>query len=188
MSDYLLSDIKFLQGVGDKRASLLNSQISVRTFRDLLYFFPFRYNDRTKYHKISELKEFTSTSSYVQVKARLQSIREIGVGRKSRLSATFCDETGLVEAVWFNRAEWIKKTLIPNNEYIIFGKPQWFNSTVNFPHPELEKITCKPNAQRPIVYGVYPSTETLSQANISTKPIPQLQATPIGVCRPHIIR
>ncbi len=184
MSDYLSNNIKFLNGVGEKRATLFLSQLSITTFRDMLYFFPFRYIDRTKFYSISEIP--FNSSNYIQIKAKLRNIREIGEGRKKRLSAMFADQSGLVECVWFNRAEWIVKTLNIGDEYIIFGKAQEFNGTINFAHPELENITGKQTTNRALIYGVYPSTERLMKGGISTKVISQIMGTLVANSKNNI--
>ena len=186
MSNYLDNDIKFLAGVGEKRSPLLAREIGVKTFRDLLYFFPFRYIDRTKYHLINEI-DSSSHTNFIQIKAKLRVVREVGVGKKIRLSAIFFDQTGTVEVLWFNRAEWIKKTLIQNNEYIIFGKAQRFNNSISFIHPEIENISGGISTNRALIYGVYPSTERLTKANISTKLISSLQATLLSISKENII-
>lgn len=185
MSSYLDNEIRFLSGVGDRRGNLLSSELSIKIFRDLLYFFPFRYIDRTQFYNISEINGHNN-SSYVQLKAKLRAVRELGGGRASRISAIFYDSTGSIEIVWFNRADWIKKMLIVNNEYIIFGKAQIFNNSISIVHPELENISGGTRIQRAQIYGIYPSTEKLSKANITTKVISQLQATLLSICRNQI--
>ncbi len=186
MLNYLDNDIKFLAGVGDRRSVILGRELGIKTFRDLLYFFPFRYIDRTKYYTINEI-DCSSNTNFIQIKARLRVVREVGVGKKIRLSAIFYDQTGTVEVLWFNRAEWIKKILIQNNEYIIFGKAQRFNNSISFVHPEIENISGGITANRALIYGVYPSTEKLTKANISTKTISNLQATLLSIAKANIV-
>ncbi len=183
--NYLDTDIKYLQGVGDRRASLLDSQLSIRTFRDMLYLFPFRYIDRTKFHTIAEIS--VNSGTYIQFKAKVRSIKESGIGRSQRLNVTFYDHTGMVQAVWFGKVDWITKMLHPSQEYIVFGKPQWFNGVLNFAHPEIELVDPSKITNKALIYGVYPSTEKLSKANVSTKVISQLQATLLGACRAQIV-
>lgn len=185
MSNYLDNEIQFLSGVGQKRATLLSSQLNIKSFRELLYFFPFRYIDRTRFYSISQIDGY-SHNNFIQLKAKLISIREIGMGGKSRLSASFQDSTGIVEVLWFGKTEWIKKTLYINNEYIIFGKAQLFNNAISFIHPEVENISGGVNSHRALIYGVYPSTEKLSKAHISTKVISQFQANLLSICKPYI--
>ena len=139
MSSLLDSDIKYLTGVGPKRAELFYKELNIKTFRDLLHFFPFRYIDRTKIYSISEIEP---SMSYIQLRGRILKITQTGErGRSKRLTATFTDNTGSIELVFFQGIKWIKEWLKPNTEYIVFGKPTQFNNTVNIVHPEVEAAT-----------------------------------------------
>ena len=181
MSSILESDIKFLPGVGPKRAELLNKELNIKTFRDFLLFFPFRYIDRTKIYSVSEIE---SSMSYIQLRGRITRINVIGEkGPAKRLVATFADATGVIDLVFFQGIKWIKDWLKINTEYIIFGKPSLFNQTINIVHPEIEPAT----EENPIyvgnMLGVYPSTERLRNNGFSNKQIARLMATLIKTCQ-----
>ncbi len=134
MSSILDSDIKFLPGIGPKRAELLASELNIRTFRDMLYFFPFRYLDRTRIYSISEVDP---EMSHIQLRGKIVRINISGdKGRKKRLIATLADATGVIDLVYFQGIKWIKDKIKLNNEYIVFGKPTVFNQTINLVHPE----------------------------------------------------
>ncbi len=157
-------DIKYLTGVGPKRAELLAEQLKIRTFYDLLYYFPFRYVDRSRIYKISELE---SDMPYVQLKGRFVSMNVIGEGAKRRINGLFSDGTGTIDIVWFNRVKYISEHYHTGVEYIVFGKPSMFNGRHNIVHPEIEAATAEnePHGLR----GVYTLTEKLRNRTFSSK-------------------
>jgi len=106
MSDILDQDIKFLSGVGPKRAELLKKELKIETFGDLIYYFPYKYVDRTKFYKISEIH---AQMPHIQVKGKILSMELIGTGPKQRLTARFADETGTMELIWFQGIKWRKE-------------------------------------------------------------------------------
>ena len=136
MPEFIDQDIKFLPGVGPQRAELLRKELKIFTFRDLLYYFPYKYIDRTKFHKISEIN---AQQAYIQVKGRIRNFELHGEARKQRLLAVFYDETGTLDLIWFSGIKYIRENLSTRQEYIAFGKPSVFNGRVNIIHPELEK-------------------------------------------------
>ncbi len=156
MSEFLDQDIKFLPGVGPQRAELLKKELKIFTFEDLLYYFPYKYIDRTKFYKISEV---TGTMSYIQLKGRIVRFETSGEGIKQRLIAIFRDETGVMELLWFQGIKWVKENLRPNVEYIVFGKPSIFSGKLNIIHPELE-----PADQKPISTGIFQAYYNTSEA------------------------
>lgn len=177
----LESEIKYLPGVGPKRAELLNKELGIKTYRDMLYFFPFRYIDRTKIYSISEIEP---SMSYIQLRGKVKRVNVIGdKPRSKRLVATFQDPTGIIDLVFFQRIKWIKEWLKPNSEYIVFGKPSYFNQVLNMVHPEIELAT----EENPIyvgnMLGVYPSTERLKKSGFSNKQIAKLMATLLKRCQ-----
>ncbi len=174
MPSILDSEIKYLPGVGPKRAELLNKELNINTFRDMLFFFPFRYIDRTKIYSISEIEP---SMSFIQLRGKLGKINIIGErGPGRRLTATFTDSTGSIELVFFQGIKWIKEWLKPYKEYIVFGKPTMFNHTLNMVHPEIEPAT----EENPIyignMLGVYPSTERLRNNGFGNKQIAKFMA------------
>ncbi|MDP4228190.1 MAG: OB-fold nucleic acid binding domain-containing protein, partial [Bacteroidota bacterium] len=135
MIDYLKQEIKFLPGVGPKRAELLNKECSIFTFEDLLYYFPFKYVDRTQFYTIRDIRP---NLPYIQVKGKIMGFKTAGEGSKQRLIADFTDGTGTIELVWFKGTKWIRQNYKPGIVYIIFGKPSAFGGTINIIHPEIE--------------------------------------------------
>ena len=181
MASILDSDIKFLPGIGPKRAELLSKEINVKTFRDLLYFFPFRYIDRTKIYSISEVEP---SMSYIQLRGKITKIDFIGGNSKAkRLVATFADSTGLIDLVFFHGIKWISEKLKPYTEYIVFGKPSTFNNTVNIIHPEIETMREAGESYTGNMIGVYPSTERLRNNGFGNKQISRMMALLLKQCQ-----
>jgi len=162
----LNTSISYLKGVGPSRADLLKTELGIYTFGDLLHFFPNRYIDRTQFLKINQLQQNTSE---VQIIGKITSIKTVQQKRGSRLVATFRDETGSMELVWFRGAKWIKDTLKVNIPYVIFGKTNYFNGLYTMPHPEMELVSVYKNKLRTAMQPVYPSTEKLTNKGVSNK-------------------
>ena len=133
MSSLLTQEIKYLQGVGPKRAELLNKELGIYTLHDLLYYFPFKYVDRTKFYTI---REISGDMPSVQIIGKISGLELTGSGAKARLSATFTDNTGSLELVWFKGIKWVQQNIKHNTNYIVFGKPSLFNGRINIVHPE----------------------------------------------------
>lgn len=172
MSEILNSDIKFLTGVGPKRAELLLKELNIKTFRDLLYYFPFRYVDRTKIYSISELEP---TMSYIQLRGKIIKFTEVGEkGPSKRLIATFRDPSGVMDLVFFQGIKWYKEKLKLHTEYIVFGKPSVFNQTLNIVHPEVELATEESPVYLGNMMGVYSGTEKLRNSGLGNKQIAKL--------------
>jgi len=172
MSEILNSDIKFLTGVGPKRAELLLKELNIKTFRDLLYYFPFRYVDRTKIYSVSELEP---TMSYIQLRGKIIKFTEAGdKGPSKRLIATFRDTTGVVDLVFFQGIKWYKEKLKLHTEYIVFGRPSVFNQTLNMVHPEVELATEESPVYLGNMMGVYSGTEKLRNSGLGNKQIAKL--------------
>lgn len=133
--DFLQKPIEYVKGVGPDKGAILRKELKINTVGDLLQHFPYRYIDRSKFNKISEAEE---TNSYIQIKGILSQIKEIGVGRTARITATISDNSGSLELVWFNSIKWVLQKLKPNEEYVVFGKPSIFNNKYNITHPEIE--------------------------------------------------
>ncbi|WP_452220972.1 ATP-dependent DNA helicase RecG [Lacinutrix salivirga] len=162
----LQTPIDYLKGVGPNRADLLRKELNIHTYQDLLNLFPNRYLDRTKYYKINELQQ---NSSEVQVIGKITKFQEVAQKRGKRLVATFQDETGTMELVWFRGQKWIKDSLKLNIPYVIFGKTNWFNGKFNMPHPDIELQTEYDKNLRSAMQAIYPSTEKLSNKGITNR-------------------
>ncbi len=180
MPDFLDQDIKFLPGVGPKRAELLNKELNIKTFRDLIYYFPFKYIDRTKFYRISEIH---AQMPYVQIKGEIKSFETVGAGNKERLSARFYDESGSIELVWFRAIKWQKENLKLNKEYIVFGKPGEFNGRLNIVHPEMETEEEKHLKPAGLFQGYYITTENMKNKFLNSKAIHKLQLTLIQLIK-----
>lgn len=137
MQQILQQDVKYVKGVGPQRAKLLDSELGVRTLGDLLYTFPYRYDDRSQVMRICDLMEGMPA---VQVRGRIVEFYKEGAGRKQRYIATFTDGTGFCELVWFKSIKFAEKTYKVNEEYLVYGKPTLFKRRFNFAHPEVTAV------------------------------------------------
>ena len=168
MSNNLLqTPIEYLKSVGPQRGELLRKELGIHRYEDLVNFFPNRYIDRTRYYKINELQK---NDSEVQIIGKIINIKTVEFGKaKKRLVATFVDETGELELVWFQGHKWIRDSLKVNVPYVIFGKVASFGNTFNMAHPEMELFTEHEQSLRSAMQPVYPSTETLTNRGISNR-------------------
>ncbi|MBR5282695.1 MAG: ATP-dependent DNA helicase RecG [Alistipes sp.] len=161
MASWLDNNVKYVAGVGETKAKLLEKELGILTVGDLLRHYPFRYIDRTKIYSIGELNENMNTS-LVQLRARVTGIGYQGVGRKQRFSVYVSDPTGSAELIWFQGIKWIEKSVEVGREYLIFGKPSFFRGEVSMVHPELDLVekalSRKANSG---MQGIYPSTEKI---------------------------
>ena len=167
-SDILNTSIEFLKGVGPNRAKLLNGELKISTFKDLLFQFPFRYIDKTSYHKISEIQ---SINSEIQIIGKISDLKELGIGKKKRLVAKFIDDTGSIDLVWFKTNRWLIDSIKLNTEYIAYGKLNSYNGKHSIAHPELELYNNENVKKRTKLTAVYPSTELLNRRGITNKVI-----------------
>lgn len=167
----LSTDIKFLPGVGPKRAELLGQEVGIHTYEDLLYYFPYKYVDRSKFYLVRELNP---NLPYIQVKGKLVSLKTVGSGRQERLTAIFSDGTGNMELVWFKGHKYIRENLDPNAEYIVFGKPSLFNGMINVVHPEMEKVDPSKTVIRSSLQAFYNTTEKMKKGYLNSKAVLKL--------------
>jgi len=167
MSNNLLeTPIEYLKGVGPARGELLRKELGIHKYGDLINLFPNRYIDRTRYYKINELQ---NTNAEVQIIGRIIHIKTVEQKKGKRLVATFADETGEMELVWFQGQKWIRENLKLNTVYVIFGKCTAFNNQFNMAHPEMELLAEHEQNLRSAMQPVYPSTEKLGQRGISNR-------------------
>ncbi len=174
--------IEFLKGVGPQKAELLNKELGIFTFGDLLQYYPFRYEDRTKFYTIRELND---SLPYVQLIGKFTSFQTIGIGRKQRLVGKFQDETGMLELVWFQGAKWIQKRLTIGVPYLVFGKPSRFGSKLNIAHPEVEILTEK-NKAGSYLHPVYSVTEKIKKRFLDSKAISKMMKSLLVEAVNHI--
>lgn len=159
------TDIKFLRGMGPKRAELLDKNLGIRTYHDLLYHFPTHYVDRTTIRRIVDFQGADMPS--VQVRGRFVTFNVQGEGAKTRLTGLFSDGSGVMEVVWFQRIKFLREHYHTNTEYVVFGKPTQFNGRWSMVHPEVDAPGA-PGAQEGF-RGVYPLTEQLRNRGFSSK-------------------
>src|SRR5690554_3579625 len=170
-ANFLQTPIDYLKGVGPNRADLLKKELGIHTFQDLLNLFPNRYLDRTQYYKIAHLQQ---TNAEVQIIGKIIHIKTVDQKKGKRLVATFMDETGQMELVWFRGQKWIRENLKLNVSYVIFGKTKYFNGRFSMPHPEMELLDAHEKSIRSAMQPVYPSTEKLANSGITNRVINSL--------------
>ena len=168
-NNLLLTPIEYLKGVGPNRGTLLRKELGIHKYGDLLNLYPNRYIDRTRYYKINEIQ---NNVAEVQIIGKIINIKtvEFGKGRK-RLVATFVDDTGQMELVWFQGHKWVRESLKLNEVLVIFGKCTSFNGMYNMAHPEIELLAEHEKSLRSAMQAVYPSTETLTNRGITNRGI-----------------
>ena len=170
-NNILQTPITYLKGVGPNRSQLFQSELGIGTYQDLLNFFPNRYLDKTKYYKISELER---NNADVQIVGKIVHLKTVEQKKGSRLVATFVDETGEMELVWFRTQKWIRENLKLNTPYVIFGRTNWFNGKFSMPHPEMELLTEHESGLKVFMQPVYPSTEKLSNKGVTNRVVNKL--------------
>ena len=167
MNAILETNISYLKGVGPKRAEMLAKELNIITFEDLLNHFPFRYVDKSRFYKV---KDVVTDSVYYQLKGTISNVNAVGDKRIKYITATFTDDTGSIQLIWFKGLQWIKNRFRPGKEYVLFGKPGIFKNRFNFPHPEIEDYTeeyGKVGGNR--LEGIYSTTEKLKSLGLGTK-------------------
>lgn len=164
--------IEFLKGVGPSKADVLKKELNIYTYGDLLKHYPFRYIDRTRFYNIAEI---SPDLQYIQLKGTIIEKQLIGEQRRKRLVATLQDERGsYIELVWFQGIKFIEKHIVIGKEYIVFGKPNFFNNKANLPHPDLELVSEAKREFQTALQPVYSSTEKLKLFFLDSKGIMRL--------------
>lgn len=174
MVDLLQTKIEFLKGVGPKRAELLNKELSIFTYQDMLDHFPFRYVDKSKVHKVNQI---CSDAVYYQLVGTVSNMQSFGSPRVTRITATFTDETGSVELVWFQGLKWIRSRFRPGMKYLIFGKANFFNNRYSFVHPEVDDYNPNDLVVGESLQGVYYTTQKLSNIGLGSRQIANIIKT-----------
>ena len=173
MTDLAKLDIKYLPGVGPKRADLLNKELEIHTYLDLLHYYPYKYIDRSKTYKISEID---GSMPYIQLRGRIVSYNTHGEGARRRLTALFSDGTGVIELVWFKGIRYIIERYKPGTEYTLFGRPTLFNGKFNIAHPELDPIDDRIDNTTGL-QGYYNTTEKMKNAFLNSKALQKMVYT-----------
>ncbi|MDA7580576.1 ATP-dependent DNA helicase RecG [Crocinitomicaceae bacterium] len=189
MNNLLITPIEYLKGVGPKRAELLKKELKIFSFGDLVHYYPFRYIDRSHFHKVADLIELNGPA---QLKGRIVGMMETGVGKSKRLTAQFQDDSGMINLIWFKGGKWIKNAIKVNEDIVIYGRPKQFGGKWQIPHPEMSK----PSAIEKGFQPVYSSTEKLTANGLDTRGIEKLTAVllsqisgqieellPVSVCK-----
>ncbi len=169
--NFLQTPIPYLKGVGPNRAETLRTELGIETYRDLLHLFPNRYLDKTQYYKINQLQP---SGADVQVVGKIIHIKTVEQKRGKRLVATFMDETGQMELVWFRGHKWIRENLKLNEPYVVFGRTARYGSTFSMPHPEMELLSEHQQGLKIAMQPIYPSTEKLSAKGITNRVISKM--------------
>lgn len=173
MLDYSQTDIKFLPGVGPKKAEILNKEIEVFSVEDLLYYFPYKYIDRSRIYFIHEID---GNMPYIQLKGNITAFETFGEGRRKRLVAHFTDGTGFIDLVWFQGAKFITDKYKINLPYIIFGKPTLFGSKFNIAHPDIDPYINEEKRQIGLM-PYYNTTEKMKNHYLNSKAIQKIMAS-----------
>lgn len=174
MVDVFQTKIEFLKGVGPKRAELLNKELGIFTFQDLLDHYPFRYVDRSRIHKISQIND---DNIYYQLVGTVSNVKSWGSPRTTRITATFSDDSGSIELVWFKGLKWIKSRFITGKKYLLFGKANIFNNRFSFIHPDIEEYDPNDKIMGESLQGIYNTTEKLRNVGLGTKQLAKLIKT-----------
>ena len=173
MTDLAGLNIKYLPGVGPKRAELLNKELEIFTYLDLLHYYPYKYIDRSKTYKINEID---GLMPYIQLRGKIVSYTTHGEGARRRLTALFSDGSGVIELVWFKGIRYITDRYKPGTEYTLFGKPTLFNGKFNIAHPELDPIDDRIDNTTGL-QGYYTTTEKMKNAFLNSKAIQKMVYT-----------
>ncbi|HPS11844.1 MAG TPA: ATP-dependent DNA helicase RecG [Prolixibacteraceae bacterium] len=173
MPSLFMQEIKFLPGVGPKRAELLNKELGIFTFSDLLYYFPYKYVDRTKFFTV---REISGNMPYVQVVGKISAVEMNGTGAKARLTAVLSDQTGSLDLIWFKGIKWVKESLKSDKLLVVFGKPAIFNGRINIVHPELDVAETSNVVLTGSIQAFYNTTEKMKKNYLTSKAILKIQS------------
>ena len=175
MFDLVTRDIKFISGVGPQRAAILNKELGIYSLHDLIYYFPYKYVDRSRIYYIHEID---GNMPYIQLKGEILGFEAIGEGRQRRLTAHFSDGTGVADLVWFQGIKYILGKYKLHEEYIIFGKPTVFNGRINVAHPDIDKSD-ELKLSSVGLQPYYNTTEKMKRSFLNSHAIEKMMATVI---------
>lgn len=167
-----MTDLKYVPGVGPKRAELLESECNIHSLEELLSYFPYRYVDKSHIYKV---KDIDGSMPYILLKGHFTTFSEIGVGKSKRLSALFTDGSGVIECVWFKGTKYILEGVQRGKEYLLFGQPKEFNHSYNIPHPELDVVKPDEDASdKQGFYAMYNTSEKMKHIGLNSKAIQRI--------------
>ena len=165
-NDFLNQSVEFIKGVGPSRSKLLNDELNIKTVKDLIDFYPFRYIDRMNFFKINQLP---LNNSEVQIIGKIKSIKKTKVRYRDRLNCEFYDETGKIDLIWYRGFSWVEESVKVDKEYVVYGKLNWYGNKVSIAHPEIKtKESFERNIPRRL-HGIYSSTEKLIAEGVTQK-------------------
>lgn len=181
MFDLASRDIKYLSGVGPQRASVLNKELNIYSLHDLLYYFPYKYVDRSRIYYIHEID---GTMPYIQLKGEILGFETIGEGRQRRLIAHFSDGTGIVDLVWFQGIKFLVGKYKVHQEYIVFGKPSVFNGRINIAHPDIDNAS-ELKLSTMGLQPYYNTTEKMKRSSLNSHAIEKMMSAVVQqLCEP----
>ena len=163
---FMSHPIEYVKGVGPARADILNKELNITAVGDMLYYFPYRYIDRSQFHKISEIHE---EGVYVQLTGRILGMQTHGDKRKTRLTVLLGDQTGSIELVWFQGVRWITEKLATGQEYVVFGRTGSFGNRFTLPHPEMELLSEYKASPRDKFQPLYNTTEKMKTKGLDSR-------------------
>jgi ATP-dependent DNA helicase RecG len=184
MSGLLSQEIKFLPGVGPRKALILNQELKVFTLGDLIYYFPYKYVDRTKFYLI---REISGDLPYIQVKGRITGMELLGAGRNQRLVAYFTDGTAILELIWFQGIKFVSQTVKTGIEYVVFGKPTAFNNQFSIVHPEIDESNSEASKQTGFIQAFYNTSERLKNNFIHSRNLLKFQYSALQLVKGSIM-
>jgi ATP-dependent DNA helicase RecG len=170
MTGFFNTPIEYLKGVGPQRAALLNKELGIFTFGDVIQHYPFRHEDRSSFYRIKDLND---EMPFIQIKGKITRKEIIGGGFRKRMVAHFTDGTDEIELVWFQGINWVADKIKEGVAYVVFGRPNRYGSRFSIPHPEIEPLTEK-NEKGAGLYPVYPLTEKLRTKHLDSKVLSKL--------------
>ena len=179
MFDLASRDIKYLSGVGPQRASVLNKELNIYSLHDLLYYFPYKYVDRSRIYYIHEID---GTMPYIQLKGDILGFETIGEGRQRRLIAHFSDGTGIVDLVWFQGIKFLVGKYKVHQEYIVFGKPSVFNGRINIAHPDIDNAS-ELKLSTMGLQPYYNTTEKMKRSSLNSHAIEKMMSAVVQQLR-----
>lgn len=179
MFDLASRDIKYLSGVGPQRASVLNKELNIYSLHDLLYYFPYKYVDRSRIYYIHEID---GTMPYIQLKGEILGFETIGEGRQRRLIAHFSDGTGIVDLVWFQGIKFLVGKYKVHQEYIVFGKPSVFNGRINIAHSDIDNAS-ELKLSTMGLQPYYNTTEKMKRSSLNSHAIEKMMSAVVQQLR-----
>ena len=162
--------ITYLPGVGPKRAEVLQKEVNLASYEDLLYYIPYKYMDRSRFYQVSDIN---GSMPYIQLKGRILSFETLGEGSAKRLIGKFSDGTGTIDLVWFKQIHWVTNKLKPDVDYIVFGKPTLFGNSFNMVHPDVDPIEQAAQVAQGLT-PYYNTTERMKKIGLNSRALQNL--------------